>query len=77
MTDPLLRLLERLPEADPDPVRAARVRVRCHAALARGRKHEARRRNRAPLVVETLLAVLGAAYVLETARQALILLGIV
>ena len=31
--EPLTHLLSRLPQADPD--RAARVRVRCHAALAR------------------------------------------
>lgn len=75
MTDPLLRLLESLPEAEPDRARAARVRRRCHATLARGREREARRRNRGRFVVETLLASLAAAYLIETVRQAWILLG--
>jgi hypothetical protein len=43
--DPLLRLLERLRRAEPDPSRGQRVRVRCHAALAR--RHVRRRPKRA------------------------------
>jgi hypothetical protein len=75
VTDPLLRLLESLPDAEPDRDRAARVRSRCHAALARDRKPRAGQRTRAPFVVVTLVACLGAAYLVETVRQTLILLA--
>ncbi len=33
MSDPLFRLLQRLPEAEPNRDRADRTRARCHAAL--------------------------------------------
>ncbi len=74
MTDPLLRMLANLPQADPDRLRATRVRARCHAALARGRARRARPRSHR--VGETMLASLGAVYLLESVRQALLLYGI-
>lgn len=77
MTDPSLRLLANLPEAEPDPRRAARVRARCHAVLARGRQSRASRSHRAPRLTRTLLAGLGGLYLMETFRQALLLMGIV
>lgn len=77
MTDPLLRMLSSLPQAEPDHDRAARVRTRCHAVLARRRQRHAPRRNRGPRLIETLLVGLGGVYLLETVRQALLLLGIV
>lgn len=76
MTDPLLRMLANLPQAEPDRARAARVRMRCHAALARGQRRRARR-SRGPRRTDALLSALGAAYLIETVRQALLLLGIV
>ena len=77
MTDPFIRLLANLPEAEPDRPRAARVRTRCHAVLARGRRPRASRSGRAPRVTRTLLAGLGGVYLIETFRQALLLMGIV
>jgi hypothetical protein len=72
VTDPLLRMLEGLPQAAPDRARAARVRARCHAALARGRRPRRPRR-----FTESLLAGLGAVYLIDTIREVLLLLGIV
>lgn len=77
MTDPLFRLLANLPEAEPDRRRAARVRTRCHAVLARGRQPRASRSGRASRLTRTLLAGLGGVYLMETLRQALLLMGIV
>jgi hypothetical protein len=74
VTDPLLRLLEKLPEAEPDGRRAARVRARCHAAL--GRRRQRRAHSRGQRIGETALAALGAMYLLESVRQALLLYGI-
>ena len=45
MTDPLLRLLDGLPPATLDPVRADRIRARCHAALSRQRSRVIHRRR--------------------------------
>lgn len=74
MTDPLLRLLRDLPDAEPDRARADRVRARCHAVLKRNRRPP--RANRGRRITETALACLGAIYLVETVRQALRLLGI-
>jgi hypothetical protein len=74
VTDPLLRLLENLPEAEPDRRRAARVRARCHAALSRSRQRRAQPRSQR--LGETLLTALGAVYLLESIREALLLFGI-
>jgi hypothetical protein len=74
MTDPLLRLLENLPEAAPDRRRATRVRARCHDQLARSRQRRAQPRSHR--VSETALVALGAIYLLESVRQALLLYGI-
>jgi len=75
VTDPLLRMLESLPDAAPDRARADRVRARCHAVLARSRRPP--RANRAVRVTETLLVGLGAIYLVETVRQAILFFGIV
>ena len=74
MTDPLLRLLENLPDAEPDRRRAARVRAKCHAALERTRQRRAQPRSQR--LGETVLVALGAVYLLESVRQALLLYGI-
>jgi hypothetical protein len=76
MTDPLMRLLAELPQAEPDRDRAARVRARCHTALARHRPRSPspRRRER---VRGPLIAALGAVYLVESVRQALLLFGII
>jgi hypothetical protein len=76
MTDPLLRLLAHLPQAEPDRARAARVRMRCHAALVRGQQSRAPR-LRGRRFRATLLAGLGGVYLIETVRQALLVLGMV
>lgn len=75
MTDRLFRMLAELPEAAPDPGRAARVRSRCHAALARSRR--TRRGPHGLRATDALLASLAAAYLIETVRQALHVIGIV
>jgi hypothetical protein len=69
-------MLENLPHAEPDGARADRVRVRCHAVLEDVQRRRVRR-SRRPRAAETLLAFLGAAYLIETAHQALVLLGLV
>jgi hypothetical protein len=74
VTDPLLRMVESLPHAEPDSARTSRVRARCHAALARRRR--AAVRTRATRVTETVLAGLGAIYLIETIRQAMLYFGI-
>jgi hypothetical protein len=75
MTEPLLRKLATLPSAEPDPVRAARVRAKCHAALARRRPRSARRHH-AAFVWEPLVAGLGGLYLTETIRQVLHAYGV-
>ena len=77
MTDPLLGMLANLPQAEPDLARAERVRRRCHAILATRRKPRASRPGEGMRLEETLLAGLGAVYLVETVRQALLLIGIV
>lgn len=77
MTDPLLRMLADLPQAEPHPARAARVRVACHAALARRRPHPpVRSGRRATRIWEPVVAGLGGIYLTETLRQALHLYGL-
>jgi hypothetical protein len=72
MNDPLLAMVARLPQAEPDARRAARVRTRCHAALAR---REARRAPKPPATAtriwEPALAGLCLVYLGEVIRQAL------
>ena len=76
MTEPLLRRLATLPSAEPDPVRAARVRAKCHAALARRRPRRSARRHHAAFVWEPLVAGLGGLYLTETIRQVLHAYGV-
>jgi hypothetical protein len=76
LTDPLFRMLANLPEAEPDPVRAARVRTRCHGVLAR-RRPRSPRPGGALRVWEAVVAGLGGVYLTETIRQMLRLYGIV
>jgi hypothetical protein len=71
-----MRLLAELPQAEPDRHRAARVRTRCHAALARRRQQPSRATGRVERIRGPLLAALGAVYLVESVRQALLLLGI-
>ena len=72
MTDPLFRLLADLAQAAPDPDRAARIRSRCHAVLARGRRSARRKSVR---LTDAFLAGLGAAYLLEAVRLAWLFSG--
>lgn len=72
MTDSLAQLLADLPRAHPDPRRAARVRSRCHAALARQRRRSVGRPP-ARRLWEPLVAGLGGIYLAEIIRQALAL----
>jgi hypothetical protein len=76
VTDPLLRLLAELAEAEPDRVRAQRVRARCHGALARGRPAPRSRAGARPRLLRALLAGLATAYLLEAVRLSLTLVGI-
>lgn len=68
----MMRLVGGLERGRPDPARAARVRERCHAALAarRPRKDEAPARYGAGAA---LVAVLCAMYLVEIAWQAITL----
>ena len=72
MTDSLTQLLADLPRAEPDPGRAARVRSRCHAALAKQRRRSIARPP-ARRVWEPLVAGIGGIYLAEIIRQALAL----
>ncbi len=74
MNDPLLRMLSDLPQAEPDRARAARVRARCHTALARSQPRAQRRGG--PRLTEAMLAGLGVVYLIESVRQALLFLGL-
>jgi len=71
MTDPLFRLLSTLPQAEADPVRAARVRTACHAELARHRPRRCAQPGRTTRIWELLVAGLGGIYLTETLRLAL------
>jgi hypothetical protein len=70
-------MLAELPQAEPDRGRAARVRTRCHAALAHRRRPAPSSRRRSERVRGPLLAALGAVYLVESVRQALMLFGII
>jgi hypothetical protein len=76
MTDSLLDILGRLPSAQPDAVRAARIRARCRLRLER-------RRPRAPVpgrkgrFLEPLVVGLGGVYLTEAIYQALRFYGII
>jgi hypothetical protein len=75
VTDPVLRLLANLPQAEPEKARAARVRSVCHAALARQQRPTPRPRY--PVSTwEALVAGLAGIYLTETIRQVSRLFGI-
>jgi hypothetical protein len=75
VNDPLFRLLADLPQDAPHPARSARVRARCHAALARGERSRPRRKNSGRQLRNALLGALGAVYLIESFRLALIFLA--
>ncbi len=69
MNDPLLRLLERLPDAPlPDEARTERTRARCHAALDRQRVPGAARPSPAAARREASPAP-GFVYLAQIARE--------
>jgi hypothetical protein len=76
MTDPLLRMLAALPQGEPDPDRAAHVRATCHAVLERRRVRRSTRSNGSAHLWELAVAGLGAIYLTETLRQALLFYGV-
>lgn len=69
--DPLIELVVRLPRVEPDAARSARVRARCHAALASGAR-PARGRLPHPVLPWRLVAMMGFMYAIEAARQVLL-----
>jgi hypothetical protein len=78
MSDSLIRRLGELPAAEPDVERAAHIRTRCHARLAR----QTRRNPVAPAggrmapVWQLAIAVLGFVYLTEVIRFALAVYGL-
>lgn len=76
MSDPLLRMLASLPQAEPDRGRAARVHARCHTALAQSRPHRFPRPDGALRFSEAVVAGLGSGYLAETIRQLLRMYGV-
>ena len=76
MTDPLIHLLTTLPQSEADPVRAARVRAACHAALARRWPRRSAQPTGAPRIWQFLVAGLGGIYLTETFRLALRAYGV-
>jgi hypothetical protein len=75
MTDPLLRLLHNLQQATPDPSRAARIRARCHAALAH-RPHRDSVWGDAADFWAPIAAGFGGIYLTALLRQALVAYGL-
>ena len=78
--DPLLQALGALPPEDASPARDARVRARCHAALARSRRPGAAALLLATvawrrLLEPALVAALCVTCLVEVARRAAALLG--
>jgi hypothetical protein len=67
-------MLGNLPHLEADRARSARVRTRCHAALARSRPSRLLHRRGGPRARRGVLAGLGALYLIETVRQALFFL---
>ncbi|MGH9256461.1 MAG: hypothetical protein ACRD3C_18025 [Vicinamibacterales bacterium] len=80
MSESMITLLADLPQADPDPRRAERTRIRCHARLARlpraSTASAPSQRGRRAEFWQPLIAVLGVAYVAEAIVQALRVYGI-
>jgi hypothetical protein len=76
MNDPLLERLAALPSATPRPVRARRVRARCHRALGRRRPRPVNRWRRATQYWPHVVAGLAGIYFAETVRQVLGVWGI-
>jgi hypothetical protein len=73
--DPTLELLRRLPRVSPDAEAAARVRRRCHAAMAhrtarRARSHSARLRGTGRLFEAVLVLSMGV-YLAASVAEAL------
>lgn len=70
MSDRILEMLADLPDAQPNARRADRLKLRCHAALARPQRAPRRRRVGARFW-EPAMAGLAVAYLTEVVRQAL------
>lgn len=72
-TDPIFRMLTRLPSAAPSAASVDRVRARCHAALARRQQQPTHSRQHGAFVARILDAALVAAlcvYLAEAVREA-------
>ena len=76
MTDPILRLIERLPRAEPDAARAARVRARCRQALDRRKSSREVQQARSFGFREYAISGLCLAYLTAVIRETLRLYGI-
>ncbi len=81
MSEPMIRLLAQLPSAQPDSVRAERIRMRCRARLARqalptsAPGARSRRGRAAELLWQPLIAILGVAYLADVILQAVRVFG--
>jgi hypothetical protein len=75
MTDRLLQLLHNLPQATLDPSRAARIRARCHAALAH-RPHRDSIWSDAADFWAPMAAGFGGIYLTAVLRQVLVAYGL-
>jgi hypothetical protein len=74
MSDPLLPILNELPQAASDPLRGERTRMRCRARLSRHTRARTSASDfaaRAAWAWPSLIAVLGAAYLTGVIVQAL------
>jgi hypothetical protein len=73
-TDLLLRALQQLPHAEPDPNRTTLAKARCHAAIDRVRRRGLRASRRRRLVRRVaepvLVGGLGLIYLLAVMRDA-------
>jgi hypothetical protein len=74
--EPLLQLMADLPQADSDPARAARVRARCQAVLARRARQRPSLASNLNRFWTPVIASLAGVYLAETIHQALRFSGI-
>jgi hypothetical protein len=76
MTDPLLQLLDGLPDAALDDSRATRIRTRCHAALTNRRQRQLVRPSRTTRFWTPIVAGVSGLYMIEVVHKVLAVYGL-
>jgi hypothetical protein len=75
MSEPMIPLLAELPQIQPDAGQSERIRTRCRARLAREAPRASGPSVRTAPVWQSLIAILGIAYLTEVIVQAVHLYG--